>query len=257
MSAWTKFGAIALALSGVTLGTTTTANAGDILPNFGMVWDATNDGMDPADYNPADFGEVSQTGNGTWNYIGGFVGQTWELDWNCIVHPGQGSGAGGNSAYVDAEIVVTNTGATTETYSLLMSLGAGPIAGPTSLSGGVSGSVTNLAIGGSATLAAPTGGNIYSAFIDVSDPNTDPTAATLWGDPYSLVASGPFASASDSTSFDGLVGGSVNSNVAILLTFTLSPGDTATVNGVFTVVPAPGALALFGLFGLAGRRRRA
>lgn len=257
MSAWTKFGAIALALSGVTLGVNTTANAGDILPDFGMVWDATNDGMDPVNYDPAEFGEASQVGNGTWNYIGGFVSQNWLLDWDCTVHPGSGSGAGGNSAYVDANIVVTNTGLTTETYSLLMTLGAGPIAGPTSLSGSVAASVTNVSFAGSATLAAPTGGSIYSAFIDVTDPFLDPSAATLFDDPYSLVASGAFGSNSDDTSFDGLVGGSVNSNVAILLTFTLTPGDSASVNGVFTVVPAPGALALFGLFGIAGRRRRA
>jgi hypothetical protein len=46
------------------------------------------------------------------------------------------------------------------------------------------------------------------------------------------------------------------SDIGIRIEFDLTPGEKVTFNGVFAFIPAPGALALFGLAGLCGRGRR-
>ena len=46
------------------------------------------------------------------------------------------------------------------------------------------------------------------------------------------------------------------SNIGVRLDFDLTPGETVGFVGVFGFIPAPGALALLGLAGLAGRTRR-
>lgn len=46
------------------------------------------------------------------------------------------------------------------------------------------------------------------------------------------------------------------SSMSILMTFDLTPGDRVTFNYNYGVIPAPGALALLGLAGVVGGRRR-
>jgi hypothetical protein len=50
--------------------------------------------------------------------------------------------------------------------------------------------------------------------------------------------------------------GTVVTSMGIRLDFDLSPGERVTFNGAFFVIPAPGALALLGLAGMVGGRRR-
>jgi len=45
-------------------------------------------------------------------------------------------------------------------------------------------------------------------------------------------------------------------SMSILMTFDLTPGDRVTFNYNYAVIPAPGALALLGLAGVVGSRRR-
>jgi hypothetical protein len=45
-------------------------------------------------------------------------------------------------------------------------------------------------------------------------------------------------------------------SMSILMTFDLTPGETVTFNYNYFVIPAPGALALLGLAGVVGGRRR-
>ncbi|MBX3374385.1 MAG: hypothetical protein KF817_11165 [Phycisphaeraceae bacterium] len=234
------------------------ASAGSTYPDFLMTWYTTADTQGAVTYDPADFGGVTE-GPGSWNYIGDLAGDNWLLSWDCTVAPGGGAGVGvPGTAFVNAAITVTNNSLNIETFSVLMSLGAGPIGPITDLSGSVGATVTNNQFGGSATLGAPAGDSVYHAYIDY--PGSP--VATLWDAGYSLTATGPFASNSDSDGFAAPgAGGPVTSNIAILLQFTLSPGDTASVNGIFTVtaVPAPTALSVLGMafFGLNRRRRRA
>jgi MYXO-CTERM domain-containing protein len=57
------------------------------------------------------------------------------------------------------------------------------------------------------------------------------------------------------------VGSAVANEIELRITFTLTPGDHASFNSTFLVlpgpIPAPGALALMGLAGLVASRRRA
>lgn len=241
------------------------AHAGLSMPDFGMVWDASGDNVPANPYNPAEFGEVIYEDDDSVRYLGGFVGEGWELDWNCLVrdrgtYGGQGFGSPGGAAFVDANIVVTNTSSTVQTFSLLMSLNvADPILPDSLINGAVSATVTNNQFSGGADLNAASGDSIYKGFIDLVDPFTDAPVATLLDDPYSLSTPDPFGTASDSAQFgdpDPLAGPAVNSNIAILLSFELSPGDSASVTGLLNVIPTPGAIALLGIAGFAGGRRR-
>ena len=52
--------------------------------------------------------------------------------------------------------------------------------------------------------------------------------------------------------------GAVAENIAMQFRFSLTAGDSASFTSIFVVeaIPAPGALAVVGLAGLRGRRRR-
>ncbi|MBX3374387.1 MAG: hypothetical protein KF817_11175 [Phycisphaeraceae bacterium] len=50
--------------------------------------------------------------------------------------------------------------------------------------------------------------------------------------------------------------GPVMNTISLLMQFELSAGDTVTSTGAFGIIPTPSALALFGLAGLGGARRR-
>jgi hypothetical protein len=229
--------------------------SGQSLPDFMMTWFTTADDTGPVHYDPAQFGKANAIGNGTYQYVGGLSGTEWSFGWDCLVRPNTPGFMGGGGSFVDAAIVVTNNSASTETFSVLMSLGT-TVPGPTTINGNVAATVVANAFGLNATLSAPSGGSVYAGFIDLNDPNVDLPAATLFDDSYSLTATG-FTPEDDADGFSGLPGAEVNSNIALLLTFTLTAGATATVSGFFQVIPAPAALAIFGLLGVtSGRRRR-
>jgi len=255
MSALNKFGSVTLVAAGALFGGVLTSEtyAGPVLMGWGV------NGAPMTEYNPADFGEEVYNSDGTIQYLGGIMDTDWSLDWDCLVLPGAPGQSEGN-AFVDAAIVVTNTSAQVQTFSMLMTLAlSGPIGPSTLMDGAVAATVTNNQFSGGATIASPAGSSLYKAFVDVVNPLADVPAATLWNDPFSLSAAGAFASASGSDSFVGTPGPGANSNIAVLLTFTLSPGDTASVSGIFEIskIPAPATLGLFGLALGFGRRRRA
>lgn len=149
---------------------------------------------------------------------------------------------------------VTNTSATTQSYSITETLGGVTFGGPLLLSGSIVGTVTDLD-GDTASASSILGGSIYTAMIDGNDVFSLMTS-------YTFSAPGPFLSGSSpvqSFSAQPLVVG-VSSTMSIHLEFELSPGDSVNFASVFTVVPAPAAfVALSGLAGLVGgsRRRRA
>ena len=82
-----------------------------------------------------------------------------------------------------------------------------------------------------------------------------------------VVSNNPSAASTTTASFFGpsvnnyagpIPNGPNIATIGYLMTFSLSAHSTAVFNGSWsgTVVPAPGALALFGLMGFAGRYRR-
>lgn len=246
MSALTKTAGALL----VAVGLTTPAALGQGVPGFYCVWDASNDGAASLEYDPADFGSVIDNGDGSHTYEGGLTSTFWDFSWNLTVDA---------DPFVDAAIQVTNTSNVTSTFSLLMVLPIVPQLPTTLMNGSAGITVTNNGFDDPATISPVAGDSIYSAYVDYVDEFSAPEA-TLFGGGYSLSA-GPLGTESDSDSFGDPIpvgGPAANNNIAIRLEFELTPGDQASISSLFNIiaVPTPGALALLGVAGLAGRRRR-
>ena len=263
MSAHTNTTRNALVGAAAVLLTAGSAVAGLLDPGFLMTWDATGDNVGAVEYSPGDFGSAVALNDGSYNYVGMRVGETFELTWDCTVYDNRnesfGPGTAGN-AFIDAAFTVTNTSNATQTYSMLMSMNLmNALGAPTMINGSSAHTVTNPAFDGSSTISSPTGGgSIYSAFLDLVDPMTDTPHDTLFDAGYSQTASGAFGTANDSDNFTDLAGPQINNNIAFLVEFDLTAGGQVSLSSLLEVtgVPAPGALALLGIAGLAGRRRR-
>ena len=132
---------------------------------------------------------------------------------------------------------ITNTTGTTQTYSLLSNLPTA-FAAPNIMSGSVTVQVIDSGQDG-ATLAAVSGGAIYSAMIDGA------TVYTMLDDPFTLTA--PSAGVDNALdSFSNEPGMAITTSMGIGLNFTLSAGDTASFLSRFDVVavPEPSSIAL-------------
>lgn len=152
---------------------------------------------------------------------------------------------------VTVTTVYTNPTAATQSYAFATLTPTSPLGAPTQISGTLSISVIDLGNDG-ASLSTVGASPLYAGQID------GVTVATLLDAPYSLVASAG-GSASNTASFGPQASAvAVNSNIGILLTFSLSAGDTATFVGRFDVVPEPGTALTGALLmgGLLTRRRR-
>jgi hypothetical protein len=240
-------GAVIAGAGAVALSFVGTAQAD--LPEFRMRWDASADNQDEFWYDPAEFGEAWDNGDGTFTYDGGLSNQLWAVDWLVTVDP---------DPFVDAQIGVTNTADTFQTFTLLMTLPINAIVNAT-IDGSNSATVTNeFSTEEGAIFRALTGSSVYKAFIDDPDGSGTPVA-TLMDDPFSLETDPiPFDTRSATESFDPAFYGDINSSIGVMIEFELSPGDSASVNAFFQAVPGPAGAAVFAIFGLVagGRRRR-
>jgi hypothetical protein len=153
---------------------------------------------------------------------------------------------------ISGSIALTNSAASTQTFSVSVSLPTAQTIAAGAAEFGSSGISVSDANGDSlSTMGAPTGSAIYTAFI-----NSNVTQKTLFPSPYALVMNGvPGGVATDTQSFaTGVVSASAAvTTIGITHNFTLTGGDSATVNSTFSVVPEPcGALsAAIGALGLA------
>ncbi len=246
------------------------ARAGFTPPPFLMTWDADGDAVGPNMYNwdpkYGGFGTMHGWGDWMvdksddiwtgWRYSGDLVGPSdlWDLSWNCVFYDGSGTAASGTSAFVTANIVVTNNSNSTQGFSLLMSLPvARAILSPLER-GSIVGTVTDLSFD-DALVSAPPGGSIYTSRIDTVD------EVSLLSDPFSQAAGGPLQSHVVGPADFGLpnvipASQDVDSSIAILLSFRLSAHDSASFTAIFEVIPGPGALPVLAAFGLLGGRRR-
>lgn len=241
-----------------------TAGATEV-PDFLMTWNAPGLGG-ATEYNWNQHGSVSDFGEwavpGTdprfgWQYTGSLSGpqDAWDLEWNCVFNDGSTGGAasGGAAPFVTANMVVTNNSATTETFSLLMTLPVAKTYITPQIAGSVVGTVTDLT-GDDAVVNAVTSSSIYEARIDTVE-ETDLLIGT------SQNAGGGFLSAPVGPDDFGLgssafASQNVDSSIAIYLEFELSAGDAASFTAIFEIVPAPGALMMMAAAGLVGSRRR-
>jgi hypothetical protein len=246
MSLWTKTNTAALvasfAFGGVAFG-------GEVNDSFYMMWDASNDTVGEDLYDPADFGEVIDYGGGRVQYIGSRASAEWLLEWDCMTD---------SDPFVDAAIQVTNISGVNAMFSLLMVLPIIPTGPATDMNGSAALTLTNNGFE-SAFMRPDSGDSIYSAYIDFISV-ADVPQATLFGGAYELTA-GAFTTTDDDDDFGSPIpvsGPPAGSNIAIRLTFELSAGDSASISSLFNIVavPAPAGLAVVGLLGLVGTRRR-
>ncbi|MCA9292026.1 MAG: hypothetical protein KDA25_12920 [Phycisphaerales bacterium] len=216
-----------------------------------------NAGMQQYDW--TNVGQINQNGDG-WDWVAPTIvgpGDLWSIDeWNCYMADGTSGGgvAGGTAVTLNANFVVTNNSANTETFTLVMTLNSGVVIADALMAGSVVGTVTDLTFD-DATVAAVGGSSIYKGQIDGT------TVQTLLDDPFSQNAGGALQSSAVGPEDFGTPnhiasGEDLDTSISIVLEFTLTAGDSASFSAVFEVIPAPAALPLLAGFGLLGRRRR-
>jgi hypothetical protein len=231
-------------LAAMAAGFITTSSFAGVLPQLEL-WVQVND-SESIQYTPAGF----QNPDGTYTYNGYYEGAGFDLDFDAIGDP---------DPFVSNTVGITNTTTTTNTYSITVLLPSIAITGGTLIGGSIGGSVTDSNFDGMAFLQSA-GMPVYTGLID----GMPVAGATLLNDPYSSPSVG-FAgnTVNISAANFGLPGPSfpgpdVSGSIGINLTFTLTPGDSAAITSFFVVepVPAPAALALLGIAGCIGSRRR-
>jgi MYXO-CTERM domain-containing protein len=192
----------------------------------------------PADvYNPVG----SDNGNGFFNFADDILTPDYNFSYNINAKP---------DPIISGNIVVVNNSLFTHTYSATFILSISPAVLPFSVaSGSIAGGLTTDLDGG--TLST-NGVSLYRAYTDGVE------VQGLIADPFSVGKVGAGSVGIGPEDFTGLAGGPVSNTIAINLTFTLTAGDQASFTSVFVVeaVPAPAGLALLGLAGVFGGRRR-
>jgi hypothetical protein len=134
---------VGMIVAGVCMVSSGSAFAGLDIPDFTMTWWASGDGQDPETFDPADFGNVINHGDGLFEYLGGRSHDLWTLDWDALVDP---------DPFIDGQIVVTNNDSEFQTFFLLMTLnGITPVEEPSVMNGEVAATVTNNQLTGDAT----------------------------------------------------------------------------------------------------------
>ena len=163
---------------------------------------------------------------------------SYTMQWDLLLDP---------DPTISGSIALTNSAATTQTFTLSVSqpIASTPAGSPILGSSAIS--IADANGSGAATVGAPTGSAIYTAFI-----NSNITQKLLFVDPYSKSAVGIGGVAVDSQNFSTGTTSAPATIMGIQHSFTLTGGDSATMNSTFTItVPEPATMAL-GRFGCAG-----
>ncbi|MCP3979025.1 MAG: hypothetical protein GY716_06790 [bacterium] len=175
-------------------------------------------------------------------FVGEEVEPAWQANWTVTydVDP-----------IVDLNFSVTNNTGGTETFIITADLPLlQTISGGSSVNGDFGGFVLDGAAGSPGFIQV-TGDPVYTGLVDGLN------ALTL-GSSFDFQSNNgvDFLPVLSSGALTGPENAS--SSIGIMLVFTLTDGDTITINSSFEIqaLPAPGALALLGLAGLCGRRRR-
>ena len=187
----------------------------------------------------------------TWNPVTGMWSGTWstamwDATWNLALDPDPG---------ISGVIGLTNNNATmmqAMTFNVSMAT-IGYYPAGSFMTGSSAITVTDANFSGSATMSTQTGVAMYTALIDGTQliPSGE-----LFPDAYTLTATGLGAANSANTSFTSTTPIALASSMGINHLFRLSPGDNATANSTFYVIPEPMTVSLLGLGALALLKRR-
>lgn len=189
-------------------------------------------------------------GGTEWLYEGTYEGPAgWSMDWVCEVDTDPSIGL--NFSFLN------DTGAT-QVFTINAFLPIDAIVGPSVYGGSVSGTTTDSNFDGLGGVSTDAGGSLYTGFVD------NAAVMTLHDDPFSV--SYPFAGGTENipSASSGLPGptnpgpDNPDTNIGISIDYVLSDGDSIGITSFFQLepIPAPGAIALLGLAGLVGTRRR-
>ena len=193
--------------------------------------------------NPGAIAEVTPLEKqGQYTIIGGATGNGFISSWEIDVD---------TDPFVVSSFNITNTQATAQVFTVTVLLPIVPQLPITSGIGSVSGSLLDSNDSGASFVGTIAGVPLYEAIIDGS------TVMTLYDDPYSLAIGTPTANLPTAGFGPSVLPGAA-AVIGVRNTFVLSPGDTFQAVSYFFInaVPTPGALALFGLAGMAATRRR-
>jgi hypothetical protein len=127
------------------------------------------------------------------------------------------------------------------------------------MSGSVSAALSSQSLLTPAQLATNGSDPVYQAFVNPVVPQ-DPGAVerTLLNVGYTLNAPAGLSASDSANSIGENAPAVIITDIAILLRFTLTAGDSASVTGIFDLqIPGPAGLAVFAVVGaLGGTRRR-
>lgn len=227
--------ALAVSLTAASLCTTMSMAGG---PELDFLWEVNGEVVE-------DFGQAgTDLGNGFFNYQGDLVdnGGAWALSWNLNGKP---------DPVLSGNVTVENF--TDETINFALTVTLPTIALPDTFIGG-SASVGLTTDSGGGMLGTVDGNPLWTALMD------GVAVESLFDAPYSLANAG-LGSVGDAESFGSPIpsqdGPALASSIGIRIEFSLTGNDQFSITSVFAaLVPGPGAFALFGMAGLAGRRRR-
>jgi MYXO-CTERM domain-containing protein len=185
----------------------------------------------------------TDNGNGSYNYQGAEFGAGWSINYNYNAWGNPADFARVNSGYD-----ITNSSDAALEFHILVTLPLDAIAGAPS---NYAGSAGLTLTGEDGMVQAP---DVTQAIWEAQINGVGSPALSLWPFPDSLSFAGQGSDDVSGNLSPGVAG--AVSSIGIQMNFILSPGETLTVTGIFGVAPTPGALALFGLAAIGGRRRR-
>lgn len=247
----TIFGGLTMLAGACAFALASTAQAGIELPPFGFDIHVDCDSLDNS------WSSTNAINGGTANFEWGtseqggwagsdvaIVGNGWSIDSFNMQYTT-------NPSQTNAFTFTNNTGIT-DTFTVTITT-LGFISGPTLMYGSIAGGLTDNFPFTGATFGAPAGSSVYTALIDGVS-----VGQTLWDAPYSTSTTPPLLTASlGFDSFNAEPGPGVLASISIVHHFTLTAGDSVTINSAFQVIPGPGGLiVLLGGFAMARRRRR-